>query len=305
MTLPHVGPSFHYRGVKQDESLRTTTTAVIGIDGSEASRHALLWLLHRPSLADQIRPVATYTIPPVAAPYGMGVATPSVGRVYRESAELSIDELVASIDDRRLMSKIVFESSAGPGLVAACEDANLLVVGSRGRSALAEVLLGSVSSYCVKHAPIPVAVVPPTATIEGSLGRLVVGVDGSANAQAALHWALDNCRRWWHRRCSPLLSAGPVSTGGCSPGDRVARGGGDGSSRDRPWPTWPRTRGVTVERVVRLGDPRNFLLDLAADADLFVIGARGHRGVAYLLLGSVATSLIHHPDVATVVVPEF
>ncbi len=303
MTLPQAGPSFHYRGVKQDESLRRTTTAVIGIDGSEASRHALLWLLHRPSLADQIRPVATYTIPPVAAPYGMGVATPSVGRVYRESAELSIDELVASIDDRRLMSKIVFESSAGPGLVAACEDADLLIVGSRGRSALAEVLLGSVSSYCVKHAPIPVAVVPPTATIEGSLGRLVVGVDGSANAQAALHWALDNVDDGGTVVAAHSYQLVPYPPEVAHPAIELLEEEASVLVENALADVVP-ARGVTIEQQVRLGDPRNFLLDLAGDADLLVIGARGHRGVAYLLLGSVATSLIHHPNVATVVVPE-
>jgi len=62
-------------------------------------------------------------------------------------------------------------------------------------------------------------------------------------------------------------------------------------------------RDVTVEVEVVLGDPRMVLRDMAADADLLVVGARGHRGAAYLLLGSVTTSLSHHPTVPTVVVP--
>ena len=40
----------------------------------------------------------------------------------------------------------------------------------------------------------------------------------------------------------------------------------------------------------------------AAEADLLVLGARGHEGVAHLLLGSVTTGLVHQPVIPTVVV---
>lgn len=40
-------------------------------------------------------------------------------------------------------------------------NANLIVMGSRGMGTLRRTLLGSVSDYCVHHAHIPVAIVPP------------------------------------------------------------------------------------------------------------------------------------------------
>ncbi len=49
--------------------------------------------------------------------------------------------------------------AAGRVLVATSHDATLLVVGSRGRSEVVNVLLGSVSEYCVHHAAPAVTVV--------------------------------------------------------------------------------------------------------------------------------------------------
>ncbi|RCW39632.1 universal stress protein family protein [Halopolyspora algeriensis] len=41
------------------------------------------------------------------------------------------------------------------------EDADLLVVGNRGHGTFTRALLGSVSQYCMHHAPCPVVVVRP------------------------------------------------------------------------------------------------------------------------------------------------
>jgi nucleotide-binding universal stress UspA family protein len=46
------------------------------------------------------------------------------------------------------------------GLIDASGDADRLVVGSRGRGAVAAAMLGSVSQACVRHARCPVVVVP-------------------------------------------------------------------------------------------------------------------------------------------------
>lgn len=40
------------------------------------------------------------------------------------------------------------------------EDVQVLVLGSRGKSSIRRTLMGSVSSYCVHHAHVPVVVVP-------------------------------------------------------------------------------------------------------------------------------------------------
>ena len=61
------------------------------------------------------------------------------------------------------LSTELVRGHAGNALVGASQDADLLVVGSRGHSAVAEMLLGSVSHHCVQHAACPVVVVHPRA----------------------------------------------------------------------------------------------------------------------------------------------
>jgi nucleotide-binding universal stress UspA family protein len=65
--------------------------------------------------------------------------------------------------------------------------------------------------------------------------------------------------------------------------------------------TLPAAKGRTIETKVVMGDARAVLR--SSDADLVVVGARGHRGFEYLLMGSTASSLVHDPQVPTVVVP--
>ena len=53
----------------------------------------------------------------------------------------------------------VLTGSAREVLVEASKDADLLVVGSHGHSAVGGLMIGSVSAYCIHHAAVPVVVV--------------------------------------------------------------------------------------------------------------------------------------------------
>ena len=86
--------------------------------------------------------------------------------------------------DAEIERRVVRGDAAG-ALVDLSGDAELLVVGSRGRGALAGTFLGSVSRACLHHASGPVAVVH--AAHSGDR-RIVVGLDGSPGSAAALDW---------------------------------------------------------------------------------------------------------------------
>jgi nucleotide-binding universal stress UspA family protein len=79
---------------------------------------------------------------------------------------------------------------AAPVLIDASQNADLLLVGSRGRGGFAGMLLGSVSRHCAAHAHCPVVVVRGghDSTVERRR-RIVVGVDGSPSSRRAPEWA--------------------------------------------------------------------------------------------------------------------
>jgi nucleotide-binding universal stress UspA family protein len=63
------------------------------------------------------------------------------------------------------VQKSVAHGDAGAVLCAVAAGAPALVVGSRGYHPALRAVLGSVSSYCVRHASCPVVVIPPSAAI--------------------------------------------------------------------------------------------------------------------------------------------
>ena len=63
-------------------------------------------------------------------------------------------------------------------------------------------------------------------------------------------------------------------------------------------------RGIDVRGELVEGPPASGLLEAARDADLLVVGSRGHGGFASLLLGSVSQQVSHHAPCPVVIVPE-
>jgi nucleotide-binding universal stress UspA family protein len=135
-------------------------------------------------------------------------------------------------------------------------------------------------------------------------GGIVVGVDGSAGSELALRWAVEQARRTGGTVHAVAAWDYPVNYGVAYLEDRV-----DWAQDARTalktavehvlsGADWP-----TIEQHVVQGHPVRVLLDAAADADLLVVGTRGHGGFAGMLLGSVSQHLSAHSPCPVVVVP--
>jgi nucleotide-binding universal stress UspA family protein len=139
------------------------------------------------------------------------------------------------------------------------------------------------------------------------MSTIVVGVDGSAGARAALGYAVDEARL----RGAVLRVAGawhlPVVAyaGGYGPGDPDLSAGLEQDARENVARALGEvdTGDVHVETVFREGSPAHVLLEEAQDADLLVVGSRGLGGFRGLLLGSVGQQCAHHTPCPLVIVP--
>ncbi len=109
---------------------------------------------------------------------------------FRQLAVHAAEDARFLANDGELPPPIVCRADAGPALVEIGNGADLIVVGTRGRSGLKDTMLGSVSSYVVANATVPVAVIPVGASVDETARRVVVGVDGSVNSLRALSWAV-------------------------------------------------------------------------------------------------------------------
>lgn len=137
---------------------------VVGVDGSEPSSHALRWALEEAARWDGELVVAhAWNTPYPVEPWGL-VVTPKDRDLFerhsRDVIETMVAEAVAAgAPQVHAWTARSIEDASGPALVHAAGDADLLVVGSRGRGGFAALLVGSTSLHCVHHATVPVTVV--------------------------------------------------------------------------------------------------------------------------------------------------
>lgn len=287
---------------------------LVGVDGSPASADALAWALRHREQFGPVRPAVVWDYPlRDLLPPPLGPSEPPT-REQMEAAALDTARPVLDAADGPLEEPRLLQGEAGPVLVEAAADAGLLVVGTRSRGPVRSNMIGSVGRHCADEATVPLVIVPPDDDRDDRADRIarheqiVVGVDGSAHAQAALEWAV--------RHAPPDATITAVTTWQ-TPVDlpltvtdhrfdvRVLRA--DAHERvDEAADRACEAVGVDparVEREITEGDPRWVLLSRSEVCDLLVLGRRGRTGLPHFFLGSTTTALIHRPRCPTAVVP--
>jgi nucleotide-binding universal stress UspA family protein len=139
-----------------------------------------------------------------------------------------------------------------------------------------------------------------SAALTNGAPRIVVGVDGSPSSRMALRWAVrqanltngtvDAVMAWGIPMMLQSYGMVPVYVEE------------EGSFEENAQKTIEaviseETEPADSQRVMSLvikGHPAQVLLDIAAGADMLVVGSRGHGEFAEALLGSVSQNCVHH-----------
>ncbi|MFI9152491.1 universal stress protein [Streptomyces sp. NPDC053367] len=283
---------------------------VVGVDGSDGSLLAVDW-----AVDEAARHGLPLRLVHASLWEHYESALPSV-TLARPSAQVLADHIVASAAERARrrnpdvkFSTDVFPAEATEALLKEGDNATALITGSRGRSELTGLLLGSVGLAVAARAHCPVIVVRgDRAGLAGTHERILLGAgDPEAGGEAARFalreaeirgCALDVVRSW---RC-PAYETADTAEPAEAPGlehEEQARALLDELLRDaiggHP--------DVRVRRTTAEGPAHKVLVRRSAAADLVVVGARRRQGHFGLQLGRVAHTLLHRALCPVAVVP--
>ena len=283
-------------------------TWVVGLDGSDCATNALEWAVSNAERRASSIELVTAWQTPVAGAYPMSSPVTVVidDTEFHDAAAHDVAEVAAGLGPRLTLPVTASVGHGGPAqvLLEASESAALLVIGSRGRGGFARLLLGSTSTQCATHASVPTIVVPGDAE-PAAVDTIMVGCDGSPNSMAALRWAIDFAPPGGTVVVVWVWDATPLAVGA----DAFFFPDASDLAAERfhhlvdTVAEQARSRDVTIEREFVRGTPRSALAAQAENADLVVVGARGHGAVGAALLGSVSTWLLHHVHRPIAVVP--
>ena len=272
---------------------------VVGVDGSDESRAALRWAAFVAEAAGApLRILASWTYPGLSAFPGMETMGPAeqMDRAADDEARACVEEELGAVPAFGAVE--VLRGPPAAAIMQAVTPESTLVLGSRGRGGFAGLLLGSVSRECMEYATCPVVIVRQEKPLGEGNGPILVGKDGSANAERALEWAL--ALRGVVGGDVGAIYAWQADVSEVRPRlhERLRSGA---RAKVASWvEERDHVRALEVE-----GDPRAELVDVATrtDASVLVVGRRGGGRLRGLRVGGVTNHLVSNSPTTVAVIP--
>lgn len=298
---------------------------LVGFDGS---KHAKLALHYAARAAQRLEApltvVSAYTVP--VGVYSTLASLPDMdeARIKKQMTEGTLDEARDYLNG--YPGEVTYRAEGGDAagvLVELSDEAQLVVVGARGRGGFLGRLLGSVSSALPAHAKCPTVVVPRHYTVPEADGPerfaplesdapVVAGIDGSHPSRvAALFAARAATLRGTGLRL--LVALPPVDRSlmwypdlVIGDGDLVKRRTAELQKDLDEEVAWVKSHYPDLEVVgdIELGEASAVLTAATRTAQLTVVGTRGHGSVASALLGSVSRSALYNAEGPVLIVPD-
>jgi nucleotide-binding universal stress UspA family protein len=286
---------------------------VVGVDGSTGARAALAWALTdaagRSAAVEVVTafPVDFYWADPLLLDTGRIAAIRSDTEARaRATVESVRTEMPPAADDVDVQVLVVAGAPAAH-LVQRSHGAALLVVGSRGRGGLRSTVAGSVALHCSAHARCPVVVVHGSTPPAGEPSRVVVGLDDSDVARAALVAAVAAAASDGAAVDAVLAYEAPDYWSDVYEGMTPPLGETREQARARGEAIVAEVLPDSTDRnAVRIraveGHPGPVLVREAEGARLLVVGCRSRNQLPGLVLGSAALHCVMHAPCPVMVV---
>lgn len=262
-----------------------SSSAVVALDWASAlalSEKAELHVVHAWQLPD---PGALF------APLGGRIGMPELAAEVAREVDLALAKVC---EGHPVASRVVARGLPDGAIVALARElgADLIVVGTHGRSGLAHVLLGSIAERVIRLSPVPVVTVPAVwgarARATRPVQRILCPTDLSATSESAVAEVMAMATRMGARvELAHVLDLPPYALRN----DEVLSEIGRSVERDlSDLAARHRTEAVGLRTHVRTGVAADAILALAAelDCDLVALPTHGRRGAARFFLGSVA-----------------
>ncbi|PWI12907.1 stress-inducible protein [Streptomyces sp. Act143] len=299
-------------------------TVVVGLDGSRESQAAAAWAAREAVLRDaDLRLVHAWQPRPVASAAFAGVSLSSLYTDLQGWSSRLLRETQADLARRHPGLDVHTEQhpeQAVPALLAASEQGELLVLGSRGLGGVAGFLLGSVALTVVARVRRPLVLVrggeyAENAHLPDASGAtsattpyrdVVLGLDLHEPHDAVTGFAFDAAAR---RAAGLRVVYGwnPPALADHGAFDAVLRAELNGSMRGaldemlEPWrQKYP---GVDVTAQAVIGKPGSHLVEASRDASLVVVGRAASHTAVGARVGPVAHAVLHHATAPVAVVP--
>lgn len=280
---------------------------VVAADGSPSSIAAVEWAAKNAEMRKAPLTVVHVVAPIVTSAAGWPGAPVSADytAMQEEQADKIIDQAreaalrFTSAERAQDVTTVVRRGPVVPELVELSRDAGMIVVGCRGQGAVAQAVLGSVSSGLAHHSHCPVAIIhdEEPLTVLSAEAPVVLGVDGSPASELATAIAFDEAAR----RGAELIALhawsdmGPIDFASVNWAPIEWRNIKDREEEvlaERLAGFAERYPDVRVIRIVVCDQPAARLLEQAQLAQLVVVGSHGRGGFAGMLLGSVSTAVL-------------
>ncbi|MFG3144780.1 universal stress protein [Streptomyces sp. NPDC048243] len=293
-----------------------------GIDGSPESLAAAHWAareaLRRDATLHLVHAWEWHPRPAPSVPADMSQRAWADDLMTRVSDGIRAAHPAVKVLDRSL------NAAPAAALLAAADQADVLVLGSRGLSGLTGFMMGSISQRVVSRSPAPVVLVragvgtcaehlpapdgvAPDEISQTPYRDVVLGLDTARPCDELIDFAFDAARR---RGAALRVIHAFSAPAAFVAADRLVRPGGPEMSAEhehlvvatlRPW--CEKYPDVPVAATVMEGRPAGELISASADAALTVVGRREREARFGSRLGPVAHAVLHHTGSSVAVVP--